>query len=104
MPSEFNYRDILRYYRKNTMQFSDFVELLMAEPERVLVTSSQLIYSAIKHFGFEIVVRSGEPVVSYRIFKDLFAGGINAVFGQEFCIKNIVEVIESVGKESGPNR
>lgn len=104
MPSEFNYRDILRYYRKSSMQFSDFVELLMKEPERVLVTSSQLIYSAIKHFGFEIVVRSGEPVVSYRIFKDVFAGGINAVFGQEFCIKNIVEVIESVGKESGPNR
>ncbi len=104
MSERFDARDVLRYYRKKTMRFSAFVDLLIEKPEDVLVTSSQLIDNAIGHFGFDVVVRSGEPVVSYRIFKDLFSGGVNAVFGQEFCIKNIVEVIESVGKESGPNR
>jgi len=63
-----------------------------------------LISEAIQHFGFEIVVRSGEPAVSYNVFKDPFSGGINAVFGQEYCVKQVVDVIESIGKESSPQR
>ena len=50
------------------------------------------------------MVRSGEPVISYNVFRDPFSAGINAVFGQEFCIKQILEIIESADKEVGPNR
>jgi predicted Ser/Thr protein kinase len=86
------------------MKFSEFMEKLVADPRAYLHTSSSIISEAIKYFGYEIVVRSGEPTISYNIFKDLFSNGINAVFGQEFCIKQLVDVIEAIGKESGPNR
>lgn len=99
-----DYRKLLGPYRRRSMRFSEFLDHFVEDPVDCLRTSSALISEAIKHFGFEIVVRSGEPTISYRIFKDPFAGGTNAVFGQEFCIKQIVDVIESVGKESGPNR
>jgi predicted Ser/Thr protein kinase len=102
--AEFDYRQLLGYTRRESLHFSQFVEVLMEHPKDCLRTSSALISEAIQHFGFDIVVRSGEPAVSYRIFQDPFANGVNAVFGQEFCIKQVVDVIESVGKESGPNR
>lgn len=86
------------------MSFSGFVEMFLQNPEKYLKTSSTLIADAIKHFGYKIVIRSGEPVVSFDIFKDNFSNGVNAVYGQEKAIKKLVDVIESISKESGPNR
>ena len=90
---DFNYRKLLDYHLKQTMSFSEWVGLFTERPQDHLHTSSTLISEAIKYFGFEIVIRSGEPAISYNIFKDLFSNGINAVYGQEFCIKHIVDVI-----------
>ena len=100
----FNYREVLGFKRQKTLQFSEFVDHFMENPEPYLLTSTTLITNAIRHFGFSIVVRSGEPVISYNIFDDPFCNGINAVFGQELCIKQIVDVIDSAAKETGPNR
>ncbi len=97
-------RSFLGGSRSSSLRFSEFIEAFVADPQGCLRTSSTLIYEAIQHFGFEFVVRSGEPAVSYNVFKDPFSGGTNAVFGQEYCIKQIVDVIESVGKESSPQR
>jgi len=103
-PNPFNVRDLLGLRQRRTLRFSEFVQEFLEHPDDYLHTSSSLIAAAIKHFGFEIVVRSGEPVLSYNIFRDPFSSGINAVFGQEFCIKQILEIIESADKEVGPNR
>ncbi|MGA0928593.1 MAG: hypothetical protein ACO3TE_04735 [bacterium] len=97
-------RDLLGYRRKNTIHFSDFVNNLLEDPQTHLHTSSSIISAAIKYFGHEIVIRSGEPVISYNVFKDPFSNGINAVFGQEYCIKQVLDIIESADKEVGPNR
>ncbi len=97
-------KDILNYHRRPSVSFSQFIEQFIANPEEHLYTSSTLLIEAIKHFGYEIVVRAGQPVISYNIFKDIFANGINAVYGQDHCIKHIVEVIDSISKEAGPNR
>ncbi|MBF0280108.1 MAG: hypothetical protein HQM13_20080 [SAR324 cluster bacterium] len=102
--SEFDYKSLLGFHRKKTLKFSEFVDAFLKNPEGFLQTSATTISEAIKYFGFEIVVRSGEPVISYNIFKDLFSNGINAVFGQEFCIKHIMNVVDSADKEVGPNR
>ncbi|MCP4295772.1 MAG: hypothetical protein GY786_09215 [Proteobacteria bacterium] len=101
---ELNLEKLLGYHRKKNLRFTEFTEKLVKAPEAYLNTSSSLISKAIQHFGYEIVVRSGEPTVSYKIFKDLFSDGINAVFGQEACIKQIVDVIESIDNEAGLNR
>jgi len=97
-------RSFLGGSKPRSLRFSEFVDTFTGDPLGCLRTSSTLISEAIQHFGFEIVVRSGEPAVSYNVFKDPFSAGTNAVFGQEYCIKQIVDVIESVGKESSPQR
>jgi predicted Ser/Thr protein kinase len=102
--SSFNYQKLLAYSKKQSMTFSQFIDKVIESPEQCLRTSSSLISEAIGFFGYRIVVRSGEPAISYNIFEDPFSKGINAVFGQEYCIKQIVNVIDSVGRESGPNR
>jgi predicted Ser/Thr protein kinase len=99
-----DYKELLGYHRQENMRFSEFVEHFIKDPIPYLHTSATLIYEAIKYFGYKIVVRSGEPTIRYNLFDDPFSGGINAVYGQEFCITQLVEVIESIGKESGPNR
>ena len=104
MNEEFDYKALLSYKRKETMRFSQFVDEFIEKPEGMLRTSAGLILEAIKHFGYEIIVRSGEPILRYKIFHDLFSNGINAVYGQELCIKRIIDVIDSVDKEAGPKR
>ena len=97
-------RSFLGGSKPQSLRFTEFVDAFTEDPLGCVRTSSTLISEAIQHFGFEIVVRSGEPAVSYNVFKDPFSAGTNAVFGQEYCIKQIVDVIESVGKESSPQR
>ena len=99
-----NLKDLLNYQRKKSIRFSEFIDGVVNHPHDFLQTSASLIKSAIEYFGYEIVVRSGEPIISYNIFKDLFSTGINAVFGQESCIKHIVNVIASFDNEAGSNR
>ena len=101
---QLNIQQLLAYQRTKALTFSQFIEMLNENPEEHLQTSATLISKAINYYGFEIVVRGGEPVLSYNIFKDPFSNGVNAVYGQEHCIKHIVEVIESFEKESSPKR
>jgi len=100
----FDLRNLLSYTRRKTMSFSDYVEKLLEKPEQHFYTSSMLISEAIVHFGYKVSIRSGEPVISYNIFRDIFSNGVNAVYGQDMSIRKLVNVIDSISKESGPNR
>jgi predicted Ser/Thr protein kinase len=102
--SEFNIQDLLKRSSKATMKFSEFLEDFQEDPKKHLYTSTSIISNAIRHFGYSIVVRSGEPVVSYNIFKDLFTDGVNGIYGQEFCIEKVLDVIDSANKEAYPQR
>ena len=102
--NDFNFERVLGHSKKSSLSFREFVEEAVNNPLQCLHTSSSLIAEAVKHFGYEIVVRSGEPTINYQVFEDPFSNGINEVCGQEFCAKQIIDVIESVGKESGPSR
>ena len=102
--SKLDLRELLGGYKPRSLKFSDFMDLFVADPMGSLRTSSMLVDQAIRHFGFDIVVRSGEPSISYNLFKDPFSNGTTAVFGQEHCIKQIVDVVESIGKETSPQR
>lgn len=98
-------KEILSLPTKNDiMTFGEFIEAFNEDPEGCMMTSHQLAHEALKSFGFDLVIRRGEPAISYRLFEDPFAEGINAVYGQEHCIKLVADVIESVGREAGPPR
>ena len=97
-------KGLLSYKRRKTLGFSEFIEEFTQNPRDFLQTSSTLLARAIEHFGYKVVVRSGEPIISYKIFEDIFNKGTNAVFGQESAIKHLVDSIDAAGKETGPNR
>ncbi|CAM2005886.1 hypothetical protein [Acanthopleuribacter pedis] len=102
--SHFDAKNVLGYTRNRTLPFSHFIEEFIQTPGDFLHTSSTLLARAIEYFDFDIVVRAGEPIISYRIFNDIFNKGTNAVFGQEAAVKHLVAAIDSAGKETGPNR
>ncbi len=104
MAYDFDVRSVLGYARRRTLRFEEFIEEFIRNPQDFLHTSSTLLTKAIQHFGYSIVVRAGEPIISYNIFKDERNYGTNAVFGQEVAIKHIVDSINSAGRETGPNR
>lgn len=89
---------------KDVMTFGEFLEVFNEDPEGCMMTSHQLVHEALMSFGFDLVIRRGEPAIRYRLFEDPFAEGLNAVFGQEHVIKLVADVIESVGREAGPPR
>lgn len=101
---DFDLRRVLGYTRNRTLTFSEFTDTFIEQPHDFLKTSSSLLTDAIKHFGFSIVVRHGEPMISYSIFEDIFNRGTNGVFGQHAAIKHLVDAIDAAAREAGPNR
>lgn len=101
---DFNLEAILGYTRNQTLTFSEFSNQFIQNPSKFLGTSSSLLTDAIKYFGYSIVVRRGEPMVSYHVFKDIFNSGNNGVFGQEAAIKHLVNAFDAAAREAGPNR
>ena len=101
---EFDLRRVLGYTRNRTLTFSEFTEAFIENPNDFLKTSNSLLIDAIHYFGYSIVVRRGEPIVSYHVFKDIFNRGTNGVFGQEAAIKHLVDAFDAAAREAGPNR
>lgn len=102
--SEIDIEKLLKRSSKKAIKFSEFLADFQKDPKKHLYTSTSIISNAIRHFGYSIVIRSGEPVISYNIFKDLFTDGVNGIYGQEFCIEKILDVIDSANKEAYPQR
>jgi len=100
----FDYRQFLISPKAGSDSFSSFMEDLVATPKSFLYTSPSLVSDAIRSFGYKIVVRSGEPVINYSIFADPFSDGINAIYGQEFCIDKVLDIVDSADQESVPRR
>ncbi|GAG46657.1 unnamed protein product, partial [marine sediment metagenome] len=97
-------KELLSYKHKRDISFSDYLEDMMKNPQPHLKLSTDIILDAIKSYGWKIKMRNGQPVISYNVFKDPFSRGLNAIHGQENCIKSVIDIIYSINKETGPNR
>ena len=102
--TEFNFDAHLGNKKTNAISYSEFLTEFFERPSQYLHTSSSIIADSIRHFGYGISIRSGEPVVRYKVFSDPFSDGINASFGHEFSIERILDVVDSSDKESYINR
>jgi len=100
----FDYKKFLVNPKSDSETFSEFMKNMVENPKVYLYTSPSLVSDAIRSFGYKIVVRSGEPVINYDIFSDPFSDGINAIYGQEFCIDKILDIVDSADQESVPRR
>ena len=96
--------EILQYKPSKEMKFSEFVDNFMENPQDHLHTASSIILNSVKSKGFKIVTNNGVPSVSYNVFNDPFTNGSNAIFGQDKPIKDVLNIIESMDTEAGPNR
>jgi len=101
---KFDLKNYLSDIKTEVMLYGEFLDRAFVHPEEYFHTSSSILSSAIRNFGYKIVIRSGEPVVSYNIFSDPFSDGINAIYGQEFCIDKIMDIIDSSDSEVVPSR
>ncbi len=97
-------KELLSYKHKCDMSFSEYLDMVVKDPQPHLKLSTDIILDAIKSYGWTIKMRNGQPVISYNVFKDPFSRGLNAIHGQETCIKSIIDIIYSINKETGPNR
>ena len=97
-------KEFLSYKHRCDISFSDYLDMVIANPQPHLKLSTDIILDAIKSYGWTIKMRNGQPVISYNVFKDPFSRGLNAIHGQETCIKSIIDIIYSINKETGPNR
>lgn len=100
----FDYRKFLINPKSDTESFSSFMNDMVEKPRSFLYTSPSLVADAIRSFGYQIVVKSGEPVINYSIFTDPFSDGINAIYGQEFCVDKILDIVDSADQEAVPRR
>lgn len=96
--------ELLSYKHKRDISFSDYLDDVVKNPQPHLKLSTDIILDAIKSYGWKIKMRNGQPVISYNVFKDPFSRGLNAIHGQENCIKSVIDIIYSINKETGPNR
>lgn len=107
IPNELNMdkiKNLLNYKFERTIKWSDYLNMVVSDPEPHLKLSTDLILDAIKSYGYKIKMRNGQPVISYNVFSDPFSRGLNAIHGQETCIKSVIDIIYSINKETGPNR
>jgi hypothetical protein len=94
----------LSYKRRESIKFSEFINLFCENPQQHLTTAHGLINEAVRSFGYSLTVRCGQPIFRYKVFDDPFCDGVNAVYGQELAIKSVMDVFESIGKDTGPPR
>jgi len=99
-----NIKKLLNYKFERNIKWSDYLQMVMETPEPHLKLSTDLILDAIKSYGYKIKMRNGQPVISYNVFSDPFSRGLNAIHGQETCIKSVIDIVYSINKETGPNR
>jgi serine protein kinase len=96
--------EILKYTPSKEMKFSDFIGEFMENPKTHLQTSSSIVLESIRSKGYKIISNNGTPAISYNVFTDPFTDGVNAIYGQEKPIKDILHIIDSLNREAGPNR
>jgi predicted Ser/Thr protein kinase len=98
----FDYTKYFPDYETESIKFSEFLSEFFKEPKKYLHTSSSIITDSVRSFGYDIKIKGGEPVVSYKLFKDRFFDGINAIYGQEFGIEKVLDIIDSSEQEACP--
>lgn len=84
--------------------YTEYLNLVCADPYRHTRTAYQLVFDMIRHFGSETFEDSGEQVRRYRIFDDPFHGGKNAIYGLERPISRLVKYIRAGAREEGRER
>ncbi|MEA3378893.1 MAG: serine protein kinase [Nanoarchaeota archaeon] len=92
---EFDAKDEIYDVSQETMNFEEYLQLSLQNPN-VLRTSSQRLYDTIMKYEIEKSTNVGnEKLPRYQIFNDPFDNGKNAIFGIDDALAGLVSFIKS---------
>ena len=83
--------------------FEDYLTLVTKNP-RVARNAFQRIYAMIMHFGFERYAWMREELIRYRFFSDPIGEGVDAIFGLDRALMNLVDFFKSASLQYGTER
>lgn len=93
----------LRWQEGRGGTFGDYLELVQRMPA-VAKNAFQRIYSMILSFGFTCYRQSKQEIRHYKFFEDPFSHGKDAVFGIDYYLMRLVDVIKAGALGYGPER
>lgn len=83
--------------------FAEYLELVSANP-RIARNAFQRIYDMITHFGSERYIWMREDFVRYSFFSDPFDKGLDAIYGLDRALMNLVDFFKSASYQYGTER
>jgi len=83
--------------------FQEYLELVAANP-RIARNAFQRVYDMITHFGCERYTRLREELVRYKFFSDPIDEGVDAIFGLDRALMNLVDFFKSASHQYGTER
>jgi serine protein kinase len=89
---------------RRVMSFSEYLELVLAEPERQLRSSTQYIVDCFDYYGSTMVRYPWGEVRRFALFDAPWANGEDRLFGQEIVQNQTYRVLRSFVQDGRPNK
>ncbi len=89
---------------RRVMSFAEYLNLVVAEPQRQLRSSTQYIVDCFDHYGSEAVKYSWGEVRHFRLFDAPWDNGADRLFGQEHVQNTVYRVLRSFVQDGRPNK
>ena len=83
--------------------FHDYLEMVAKNP-RTARNAFQRIYDMIHHFGTEHYKVHRQDIIRYHFFSDPIDNGVDAVFGLDAALMNLVDAFKSAAHGYGTER
>ena len=83
--------------------FEEYLDLVIANT-RIARNAFQRLFDMVMHFGFDRYSWLREEFVRYKFFSDPIDGGVDAVFGLDRPLMNLVDFFKSAAHQYGTER
>ena len=83
--------------------FEDYIDLVTQNP-RIARNAFQRMYDMIMHFGCERYTSLRQEMIRYHFFSDPIDDGIDAIFGLDRPLMNLVDFFKSAAQQYGTER
>lgn len=83
--------------------FAEYLDIVRQNP-RIARTAYQRLYDMILSYGTETYTEFREELIHYKFFDDPFDNGVDAVFGLDHYLMDLVQVFQSAARGYGTER
>jgi len=89
---------------RRVLSFGEYLDLMLASPERLLRSSQQYVRDAFEHYGFEKVEYPWGEVRRFHIFDCPWADGRERLVGQEEVQNRVYRAVQNFVNEGTANK